>query len=588
MIDTHVSLSAGAVKPSPEAPLAAHSNPQNTCQRVNSVPQKCEPASDSESDSEDDAPLATLVGPRGPGSAKSSYSSVHARSTGNVTTRSSTVGLAKPLIDINELTGSKRSFTATEKSAAGFTQGPTLLSGTRYSMSMTSLSTENPSDLNQPLTRKAPPVKFISPPPSPKEAMQLIAHNVEADSTVRSDSMTLPSERSARPEQSRDALTERLSRVVNMKVIPSSVNTAGPNIPKAKSSVPTRTESPNTSAGDTSDSSRQFGSQKFSFPSTQEARRQPSAENSSSASASKVDCSPPDEDLAQLLGTAGIEFMLRNDEILDQSSESDSEEEEDSLEEGKEEIPSTNNKIAPIPIKERPPTSSFSVTSRPPFPGRDSVAATQRDATRSSTASNTVVSRPRSSTLTPSSTSSNSLSKISVNNDLSQSIPSKSTTSIPPPKLKNDALKVPNARQRSSTMVTGASPNVQTTKAFRVPERPFAVRRNSPASSTEGSSSGRAPLTPRDGSEIGVQDGKRHEWSGGGPGVKNQHMKHRSVSFEEDNLDLKSRDIPHSRGKQHTNNNAAIDDEDREARRKERRRGEAKAAIEVCLLSGGL
>jgi serine/arginine repetitive matrix protein 2 len=37
------------------------------------------------------------------------------------------------------------------------------------------------------------------------------------------------------------------------------------------------------------------------------------------------------------------------------------------------------------------------------------------------------------------------------------------------------------------------------------PQRPFATRRESPASSTGDSSSGRAPLTPRDGSDIGVE-----------------------------------------------------------------------------------
>jgi serine/arginine repetitive matrix protein 2 len=132
--------------------------------------------------------------------------------------------------------------------------------------------------------------------------------------------------------------------------------------------------------------------------------------------------------------------------------------------------------------------------------------------------------------------------------------------------------------------------NMPTTKAFHVPEKPFATRRNSPASSTEDSSSGRAPLTPRDGSEIDIQDRKRREWSGGanGLGIKNQHVKHRSVSFEEDHHDPKLRGIPHSKGKQLTKSNAAINDEDREARRKERRRGEAKAAIEVCLLSSGI
>ena len=590
---------------------------------MNSLPQKNNPASDSEDDSDDDAPLATLMGPRRPGSAMSSYSSVHAWSTGNVTTRSArsgTLGPAKPLIDINELTGSKPpSFTTAEKSTAGFTQGPTLLSGTRLSTSPSSLSTEDPSDLNLPLTRKVPPMKFVSPPSSPpKEAMRLTPRTVDGvDSIARSDPITLPSEKLAGPEQPRDALTERLSRAVNIKVIPSS---SKPSISRANNSVPAQNESPNTSAGDTtSDSSCQLRSEKINFPSTKEARPQPpSVQRPSPALGSEGDRSPADEGLAELLGTAGINFMFRNDEIPDQSSESESEgeasvkgvnreevvkEESESEDEGikreqavkkeevvKEEVTSTGNGIAPIPIRERPPTSSFSVTSRPPFPGRDSVIATQTDANRVSTASNVVAPRPRSITLTP---LSNPLNKDSVNNDIRpvpSNVPSKSTSNNPSAKLRNDALKVPNVRQRSSTMVTGAPLNVPTAKAFHVPERPFAIRRNSPASSTEGSSSGRAPLTPRDGSEIDVQDRKRHEWSGGasGLGVKNQHFKRRSVSFEDDHLDSKSRGNPQSKGKQHTNSNATINDEDREARRKERRRGEAKAAIEVCLFSNGI
>ena len=539
----------------------------------------------------------------------SSYSSVHALSAGNVTTRSTrsgTLGLAKPLIDINELTGSKPTFTAAERSTAGFTQGPTLLSGARLSMSPSSLSTENSSDLNLPLTRKVPPLKFVSPPSSPiKEAMPT-PHTVDGvNSLARSDPITRPSEKSASPEQTRDALTERLSRAVNIKVVP---NSSKPGISRAKNPVPAQTESSNMSAGDTSDSSFQLRSEKVNFPSTKEAWPQPSALSPSPAPASAGNRSPVDEGLAELLGTAGIDFMFRNDEIPDQSSESESDEDEDSVtgikrkevvkeesesedqEVKREEVTSTGNEIAPIPIKERPPTSSFSVTSRPPFPGRDSVTAAQTDAIGLSTASNVVAPRSRSITLTP---MSNPLSNVSINNDIRpvpSNVTSKSTSNNPSPKVRNDALKVPNVRQRSSTMVTGVPLNASTAKAFHVPERPFAVRRNSPASSTEDSSSGRAPLTPRDGSEIDVRDRKRQEWSGGasGLGVKNQHFKRRSVSFEDDQPNPKLRGIPHSKGKQHTNSNAAINDEDREARRKERRRGEAKAAIEVCLLSSGI
>lgn len=594
MVGTHIFfLPAGTVKPSREPPLSTHSNSQNT---TLTVPQKSNSSSDFEDDSEDDAPLATLVGPKRPGSAVSSCSSLQARSTGNVTnrsTRSSTLGPAKPLIDINELTGPKRLFTTpAEKSAAGFTEGPTLLSGAKRPISPPSLFTENPSNLNQPLTRKAPPGKFISPPSSSAiEVRQPILDTVDgADSTARSDPITFPS---ASPEQPRDALIERLSRAVNTKFIP---NAVGPNIPKAKNSVPNQSESLKMDAGtgDTLNSSRQLRSERRDAP-TKEIRVQSSAEKPTSVPVPKVNHSPPDEDLAQLLGMAGIKFMFgSNGAIPDQSSESESEDEdEDSyVQVKKEEVASAGNMIAPIPIKQRPPATSFSVTSRPPFPRRDSTTAAQDDATkvdvtRLSTASNAVAPRPRSITLTPSSTTSTSFHKLSANDDVIPSalsnVPSKSTSNIAPPKVKSDALKPPNVRQRSSTMITGVPLSVQASKAIH-PERPFAVRRNSPASSTGDSSSSRAPVTPRDGSEIGIQDRKRDEWSGD-VSVK-QHFKRRSVSFEEDNLNSKPSGIPHSKGKGHTNSNTAVNDEVREARRKERRRTEAKAAIEVCLLSG--
>lgn len=594
-----------------EASRSTHSNSQNLTQRMNNLPQNSKPASDSEDDSEDDAPLARLLGPRRPGSSMSSYSSVHAWSTGNVTTRSArsgTSGLAKPLIDINELTGSKPSFAAAEKSTSAFTQGPTLLSGAKRSMSPSSVSTEDPSDINLPLTSKVPPMNFASPPSSPPMAAMRLTHIVDGvDCKVKNDPITSLSEKFVSPEQPRDALTERLSRAVNTKVIPSS---SKPSISSAKSSVSAGAESSNMTAGDISDNSSLLRSEKINFPSTKKARPQPSAQSPLPAPASKGDRSPADEGLAELLGTAGINFMFRNDGIPDQSSESESEDEDsvegvkrkevvevesESEDEGikregavKKQVTSTGNGIAPIPIKERPPTSSFSVTSRPPFPGRDSVTATQTDA-RLSTASNIVAPRSRSVTLTP---SSNSLDSVSFNSDIRpvpSNSPSKSTSNNPSPKVRNDALKVPNIRQRSSTMVTGVPlKNLPATKPFHVPERPFAARRNSPASSTEDSSSGRAPLTPRDGSEIDVRDRKRHESGGAnGLGVKNQHIKRRSVSFEENHIDPKSRGT-HSKGKQLTKSNAAINDEDREARRKERRRGEAKAAIEVCLLSSGI
>lgn len=157
---------------------------------------------------------------------------------------------------------------------------------------------------------------------------------------------------------------------------------------------------------------------------------------------------------------------------------------------------------------------------------------------------------------------------------------------------KSEPPKVP--RQRSSTMLpglrsggsTGIPPPVPS--VVPMPRRPFAAsnavagggrsQRDSPASSTGDSSSGRAPFTPKDGSDIGsvvsrdVQGGGKG-WSGGVSGLGNaggRHIKRRSVSFEEDlrpnvvDVDGKGMD--------------SYRDEDR---RRERRRSEAKAAIEV-------
>lgn len=121
-----------------------------------------------------------------------------------------------------------------------------------------------------------------------------------------------------------------------------------------------------------------------------------------------------------------------------------------------------------------------------------------------------------------------------------------------------------------------------------VPDKPFnkpsnGGRRNSPASSTGGSSSGRAPITPRDGSDIGVPRGD-------GNSKQQQPKKHRrSVSFEEDKEDLKPSNRKQFIGATSSSARGSSDggetsnEEDREVKRRERRRSEAKAAIEVCI-----
>lgn len=104
-----------------------------------------------------------------------------------------------------------------------------------------------------------------------------------------------------------------------------------------------------------------------------------------------------------------------------------------------------------------------------------------------------------------------------------------------------------------------------------VPQRPFAgnhgVRRESPAGSSTGdSSSGRSPFTPRSGSDIGVRS--KDDASDMGSTLKAPgHTKKPSVTFE---------DTPPVRGRERAKTELTS-----EERTRERRRSEAKAAIEV-------
>ena len=113
--------------------------------------------------------------------------------------------------------------------------------------------------------------------------------------------------------------------------------------------------------------------------------------------------------------------------------------------------------------------------------------------------------------------------------------------------------------------------------------KPFALRGSSPASSAGESSSSRMPVTPRDGSELGV----------GRPGPG--HRKRVSVTFVDD-VERNEKDARRSivAGRPSHGPTVVADSSDDEAshrnrerhaeeKRKERRRGEAKAAIEVRL-----
>ncbi|KAL0951992.1 hypothetical protein HGRIS_008646 [Hohenbuehelia grisea] len=226
------------------------------------------------------------------------------------------------------------------------------------------------------------------------------------------------------------------------------------------------------------------------------------------------------------------------------------------------------DRIAPIVIKERLPPSSFAVTSRPQHRTNPSMDST----------------RQRSTTLHPSSAP----APFATNPSSPPSMP------LPAPNgpangNSSSANRNTHVRQRSSTMtplMTGP-PNVNlkgNVNVFPMPTKPFAKRGESPASSTGDSSSGRAPLTPMDGSEVGSTSASastRADRRGESEVTRNSGVsglrmgpkgkataKRRSVTFED----------PEEIG---TKEKGRVSLEEEEARRKERRRSEAKAAIEL-------
>ncbi|KIJ54431.1 hypothetical protein M422DRAFT_241673 [Sphaerobolus stellatus SS14] len=118
------------------------------------------------------------------------------------------------------------------------------------------------------------------------------------------------------------------------------------------------------------------------------------------------------------------------------------------------------------------------------------------------------------------------------------------------------------------------------------PVPPF-FRRESPASSTGDSSSGKAPYTPRDGGSVvsAVTRGGQGQGHGG----------RRSIAFEDEQGGtgtVRGRDnnkgVVGAGGKGKAREKEIQDEEkDREARRRERRRGEARAAIELGKVVNG-
>jgi hypothetical protein len=297
--------------------------------------------------------------------------------------------------------------------------------------------------------------------------------------------------------------------------------------------------------------------------------------------------------------------------------------------------PQEDQRIVPTPIKQRVPPSSFSVTSRPqhnnnrarsedsgrlftypPTPNSlttssESVSVIQHSRTRSTTIANipsggyekpqaiamaasmavaksgssggsTFISGPgtgprlRSSTLVPSTPEKESPGHVRQRSSgvMPPATPSTSSgsghvqTSSAPAALPSSSR--PRSTPAAMSLTTPSPTSLQPVKPFVNARR---GGRESSASSTGDSSSGRAPLTPRDGSDFGD-----------GLGREKRHDKKPSVTFEDPKDPRvarerggKSRDSAAAGGKQSVSNESAGD----ELRRRERRRSEAKASIEV-------
>lgn len=579
-------------------------------------------SSDSSDDSDDDnAPLATLVAPRRPGSAMSHNSNnsnpnLRGPNASRTNLSLSTNGSKpKPLIDITQLTGTaNRAIPGKEggKGEEGFTKGATLLS-TRSGSSGTPSATVSPvlSPMSQVMS-KSPPTKFVSPPASPvlrhaqlgamagpsgqgEENMSSPVSEVgKRRIPVRKGTAEQPvtgvvameggsnASGSASATGKRDVLNERLTRVVQVQIGAGAKSPSSPSV---------------GDGGVVEAKEKEYADVDVDTKRAQRGHRRSSSDTTSSPADA-----PLGEDLRTLLG-AGIRFVSRDGSEDDDDQEGvkdndDEDSDEDSDETGPEK---QQDRIAPIPIKQRALPPAFAVMSRP----QNGAAGM-----RISVADGPPAVRQRSSTLVPSSTTassfgaSTSTSMSPVDNKSPFPSPNGNNSNntsgnvAASPTSNSSAMNVhpakPGPRQRSTTMLPHLPiPSSQNIAMFP-PSRPFAASREraSPASSTGDSSSGPAPLTPRDGSDLSTSNGgwkdgrrvkvkEREQWSGGVSGLalggaKGRGHNRRSVSFDfDEDASVSGGGGGKGKGK---GKETPVEEEER---RRERRRSEARAAIEV-------
>ncbi|KAG9313870.1 hypothetical protein JVU11DRAFT_4638 [Chiua virens] len=244
----------------------------------------------------------------------------------------------------------------------------------------------------------------------------------------------------------------------------------------------------------------------------------------------------------------------------------------------------TSNRIVPTPIRAREPPTSFTVLSRPPQ--RQSTADTSSSLspvsqTRFTTSPSSLSSqsetgaRQRASTMINPVTQSDKSDTISVS---ARSSTSRTSSRIPPVPLIHSIPNSPSVKEawksgRPPSAPRTSAANVSSATSNKLPQRPFAstnsIRGESPAGSSTGdSSSGRAPFTPRDGSDIGVRS--KDDPSDVGSTLKARgHAKKPSVTFEDQPV----------RGRERAKTELTSEEKTRE-----RRRSEAKAALEVGIM----
>ncbi|KAJ7075606.1 hypothetical protein B0H15DRAFT_866395 [Mycena belliarum] len=651
-LQTHAlvpSLSQSQSSQSQHSHATTYSQPHRPPQPQPPKPQLSSSTSDSISSSEedsDDAPLATLVAPRRPGSALSlvassrgSSTNLHASAPGSYTNLANShsnlaAGHAhsnlapspvsatsrgppktKPLIDIASLTASRPAVKEQGRSAEGFTGVGMLasLSGSSPSTRNNTSSMAASTTASPVLTSRSPPnleqrglVQFPSPPSSPvREVPPAIGGREEKRSPMRKEAggNVVSLDNPGAPGK-RDVLSDRLRAVaaVNLESERQRARTGSPPARMLTASPPARTlsDSPPAIRPGTPPMTRPAPppTKRSASPPAVVARSPPlrtkpappiaarkafhrrSSSDIISGRPQRMWGQEDDDggdgalgrDLADMLG-GGIALVSRAGESPPSPEKMrplpPAEEDQD------------KDRIAPIVIKQRAPPPAFSVTSRP------------QNRSISSFGDLDVGGRQRSSTLVPISSVPDTFnSGNSSNSNYSSSAAGSEARSFASGTGSSSGVRG-NARQRSSTMmplgsgVVTSSPSSSPPVASPSPPapaptpiRPFATpraagARPSPASSTGDSSSGPAPLTPKDGSDV---DGAA--WSGGVSGLVARGgrgpVQRRSVSFDfEEGVRLGTGAEGKGKGKPRE---TPVQEEER---RRERRRSEARAAIEL-------